>query len=399
MIIPLMSSFLIKQKTKKSFEDKISKLARKTQDNIKASKKSFDRFCPECYDGRNSEEIFNELKIQKEQDKTEALREVLQNWIDWQYSNGSLTSGVQQYLSKIKRVFSHNGIRIDLLDFDEPLEFKPRIKEELHELTIEEIQDIFKFANPKKIGFYLALSCTGARPSELLQVRKKDVDTSKKRIKIRIEAVNVKTRSGRSIWLTKEAGSYLMTKLRGLNDSDLVWATNENFSNAEKNESTQFSKICDKAGYSEKYKSNNFRKITLYSFRSYFFGKASDVHREGYAHKMIGHGGYLPQYDRMSDEKKLEWFLKLEPELTIDSTKRQELKIKSLEKENDRVKELEVKNQKQQDELITFELESKSELESMKKTMHDERLLILKIIGEAMKDPKKFQDKLEKLEL
>jgi len=333
---------LIKEKTKKSFEDKISKLARKTQDNIHASKKSFERFCPECYDGRNSEEIFNELKILKEKDQTEALREVLQNWIDWQYGNGSLTSGIQQYLSKIKRIFSHNGIRIHLSDFDEPLEFKPKIKEELHELTIDEIQNIFKFANPKKIGFYLALSCSGARPSELLQVRKKDVDTSKKRIKIRIEAENVKTRSGRSIWLTKEAGRYLMTKLRGLNDSDLVWATNENFSYAEKNESTQFSKICDKAGYSQKYKSNNFRKITLYSFRSFFYGKASDVHREGYAHKMIGHGGYLPQYDRMSDEKKLNWFLELEPKLIIDSSVRlreenklKEQKIKKLESEKD----------------------------------------------------------------
>ena len=337
-----MSTFLIKEKTKKSFDDKISKLARKTQDNIHASMKSFERFCPECYDGRSSEDIFNELKILKENDQTEALREVLQNWIDWQYNNGSLTSGIQQYLSKIKRIFSHNGIRIHLSDFDEPLEFKPRIKEELHELTIEEIQNIFKFANPKKIGFYLALSCSGARPSELLQVRKKDVDTSKKRIKIRIEAENVKTRSGRSIWLTKEAGSYLMTKLRGLNDSDLVWATNENFSNAEKNESTQFSNICDKAGYSEKYKSNNFRKITLYSFRSFFFGKASDVHREGYAHKMIGHGGYLPQYDRMSDEKKLGWFFELEPKLIIDSSVRlreenklKEQKIKEMQIEKD----------------------------------------------------------------
>ena len=46
-----MSSFLIKEKTKKSFDDKISKLARKTQDNIHASMKSFERFCPECYDG------------------------------------------------------------------------------------------------------------------------------------------------------------------------------------------------------------------------------------------------------------------------------------------------------------------------------------------------------------
>jgi len=70
-----MSTFLIKEKTKKSFDEKISKLARKTQDNIHASKKSFERFCPECYDGRNSEEIFNELKILKEKDQTEALRE------------------------------------------------------------------------------------------------------------------------------------------------------------------------------------------------------------------------------------------------------------------------------------------------------------------------------------
>ena len=344
-----MSSFLIKQKTKKSFEDKISKLALKTRANIYASENSFKRFCLEFYDGRNSKEIFSELNLLKDKEQIEALREVLQNWIDWQYSNGSLTSSVQQYLSKIKRVFSHNGVKIHLSDFDEPLEFKPKVKEELHELTVEEIQNIFKFANPKKMGFYLALSCSGARPSELLQVRKKDVDTSKKRIKIRIEAENVKTRTGRSIWLTKEAGRYLMIKLRGLNDSDLVWATNENFSNAEKNESTQFSNICDKAGYSEKYKSNNFRKITLYSFRSFFFGKASDVHREGYAHKMIGHGGYLPQYDRMSDEKKLNWFLELEPKLIIDSSVRlreenklKEQKIKEMQIEKDvRVSKLE----------------------------------------------------------
>jgi len=106
-----------------------------------------------------------------------------------------------------------------------------------------------------------------------------------------------------------------MTKLRNLKSNDLVWGTNEDPVLAEKNESTQFSYLCDKAGYTKRYKSNNHRLITLYSFRSYFFGKAADVHREGYAHKMTGHGGYLPQYDRMSDEKKLDWFLKLEPEL------------------------------------------------------------------------------------
>jgi len=338
-----------KQQTK-TFEEKISKLSKKTRDNIYASRHSFEKFCTEYYDGRKADEIFEELCLHKGNDQVEALRDVLQNWIDWQYKNGSLTTSVQQYLSKIKRVFSHHGVRIHLEDFEEPLEFKPKIKEELHQLTVEEIQAILKQSSPKKIGFYIALSCTGARPSELLQVRKKDVDTTQKRIKIRIEAENVKTRSGRSIWLTKEAGSYLMMRLKNLEDDDLVWGTNENVSFAEKNESTQFSKRCDKAGFTEKYKSNNFRKITLYSFRSFFFGIASDVHREGYAHKMIGHGGYLPQYDRISDEKKLEWFLELEPKLIINEETRlreenriKEQQIKELESDKKRIADLEVK--------------------------------------------------------
>ena len=125
-----MSSFLITKKESKTFEDKISKLAKKTQSNIHAAANSFDRFCSEFYEGRKSGEIFAELNILKGTEQSDAIREVLQNWIDWQYNNCSLTSSVQQYISKIKRVFSHNGIKIHLSDFDEPLEFKPKIKED-----------------------------------------------------------------------------------------------------------------------------------------------------------------------------------------------------------------------------------------------------------------------------
>ena len=42
---------------------------------------------------------------------------------------------------------------------------------------------------------------------------------------------------------------------------------------------------------------------------------------------MIGHGGYLPQYDRMDDEKKIKWFLDVEPELTVDQTEKYSLEI------------------------------------------------------------------------
>ncbi|EPA04437.1 site-specific integrase [Candidatus Nitrosarchaeum limnium] len=328
-----MTSFLVEKKNRKSFEDKVSKLSIKTRQNIEASKNSFNRFCQDYYDGRTIDDIFKELGTLNGQEQTEAIRDTLQSWIDWQYQNGSLTSSIKQYISKISRVFSHNGIKIHSDDFDEPLEYKPTTKEELHELTLEEIQKIFAVSLPRRTGFYLALISTGARPGELLQVRKKDIDTTQKRVKIRIEAENVKTRSGRSVWLTREASKLLLTRLKDLSDNDLIWATNENPAHAEKAESTMFNKYTTEAGFTQKYKSNGFRMITLYSFRSFFFGKASDVHREGYAHRMTGHGGYLPQYDRMSDEKRLEWFLKLEPSLTIDAVERQKIMIHQLEQE------------------------------------------------------------------
>ena len=337
-----MTSFLVEKKNQKSFEEKVIKLSIRTRQNIEASKNSFDRFCQSYYDGRTIDDIFRELGTLKGKEQTEAIRDTLQNWIDWQYQNGSLTSSVKQYVSKIARVFSHNNLKIHLTDFDEPLEYMPTVKEELHELTLDEIQKIFAVALPRRTGFYLALISTGARPGELLQVRKKDIDTSQKRIKIRIEAENVKTRSGRSVWLTREASRLLMVRLKDLKDNDLVWATNENPAYAEKTEATMFNKYTSEAGFNQKYRSNGFRMITLYSFRSFFFGRASDVHREGYAHRMTGHGGYLPQYDRMSDEKRLDWFLKLEPELTINDEERQEILIKE---QDNKIAELEQRNE------------------------------------------------------
>lgn len=224
-----MSSFLIKNKTEKIFEEKISKRSRKTYESTKAANRSSNRFCKEYYNGKTTEEIFEELNILKGKEHTHALREVMQSWIDSQYQNGSLTSSVQQHISKIKKIISHNGIRFHASNFDEPLKIMPRIKEELYELTVEEIQNILKYASPKKIGYYLALSCSGTRPGELLQVRKNDIDTTQKRINIRIEAENVKTRLERYIWLTKEADVYLMSKIKKLENNNMVWCTNQNF--------------------------------------------------------------------------------------------------------------------------------------------------------------------------
>ena len=145
-----------------------------------------------------------------------------------------------------------------------------------------------------------------------------------------------------------------MIRLKDLEDDDLVWATNENPAYAEKAEAKMFNKYTEEVGFTQRYKSNGYRMITLYSFRSFFFGRAVDVHREGYAHRMTGHGGYLPQYDRMNDTKRLEWFLKLEPELIINDEGREKIKNQELEAEKTelqkKVNEIEEMKHQQADE-------------------------------------------------
>ncbi|MGI9568030.1 MAG: hypothetical protein ACR2LL_13615 [Nitrosopumilus sp.] len=72
----------------------------------------------------------------------------------------------------------------------------------------------------------------------------------------------------------------------------------------------------------------------------------------------------MPQYDRMSEEKKLRWFLKLESELLIDNIKRKKIKNQKLEIEKT---ELEKKVSK------IKELKQKMEsFEKLKQELRDE---------------------------
>ena len=93
-----------------------------------------------------------------------------------------------------------------------------------------------------------------------------------------------------------------------------------------------------KIGFTEKYDSGRL-KISLHSFRAFFFTKAARCHDENYAHKMTGHGGYLMQYDRLTDEEKLEMYIELEPNLLIyDQTKNEE-KIRKLRETNTKLED------------------------------------------------------------
>ena len=83
----------------------------------------------------------------------------------------------------------------------------------------------------------------------------------------------------------------------------------------------------------EKYQTSNYSKITPHTWRAYFFTKAARKHDDNYAHRMIGHSGYLMQYDRLTQEEKLNMYIELEPDLVIYDQTRNNLKIEQLEEE------------------------------------------------------------------
>ena len=206
------------------------------------------------------------------------------------------------------------------------LNFPRKIVEEKLPITLGMLQKIIESASYNFKGVILALASSGMRAGELVQIRKKDIDLTLERIAIRIPAGITKTKTGRTVFVSREVDRFI--RLSKLDDDDLVFTDNHNPIVARRAINAAFNRATSKTGYDQKYESVNVRKYTPHSLRAYFFTKAVRCHDENYAHKMTGHGGYLMQYDRLTDEEKLEMYLKLEPSLLIYdlSIKNEEIK-------------------------------------------------------------------------
>ena len=61
----------------------------------------------------------------------------------------------------------------------------------------------------------------------LRELRKKDFDTTGKRIMINIPAEVTKTKTERRTFVSSEAGEFLKKKLNEINDTDLVFRKND----------------------------------------------------------------------------------------------------------------------------------------------------------------------------
>jgi len=349
-----MSSFLEKKKTLMSYENKISTEPIGTQRNKKYAIKNFAEFVMETYDERTVEDVVEELSIiktKKGQEKyAESLYGMLQDWINWNEKKGIGNYTIRTVFSNLRKYLFFLGIKTQDQDIKEYLRFGKIPKEERHPLSKQEFKAIVDgfSRNPLYQALFLTLGHSGMRIGEALNLKKKDLDTSPARIKVNIPA-DTKTRRGRSTYLSKEVEEKLRSRLEKIGLDDYIFCKSTP-ATACSNVKRALLRLLQKLGLDEKYQSNGFSKITSHSFRAYFFTKAARKHGENYAHKVVGHGGYLMQYDRMTEDEKLQMYLELEPDLVVFDQTKNELEIERLQENENEISYLkkEVRQLKEQ---------------------------------------------------
>lgn len=306
-------------RNRQSFEEKISRRASGTIENYKSLLNGWEKFSQEKF---RSPDIIDELKLVEE----DTLWDTLQDWINWNSFNGQMPQTVKYRFSLLKKYLHHRGIKILKEDIEENLDFPTVIEEEPYPLSLDETQTIIDNASFKKKLMYLCMISSGMRIGEMVQIKPKHLNTEDKRIMVTIPASIAKYNRKRTTFFSFEASNLLKPKLKKLDENDLIFGTHSNPKYAESNETQQLHRLLERIGMYEK-QENGHGKITSHSFRAYFITKVSRFDRD-LAHFLAGQKNkmYLPRYDRLTDNEKLELYLKIEPELIINDIQRERVK-------------------------------------------------------------------------
>jgi len=322
---------LRKEKNWENFLEKIQNLSESRKLSITQSNNWLGEYCEKNYD-KTLDELIAYSKTLSIDDSEETMLDVLQEWMNHLHSKKLVVSTIRLYLVSVTRYLKYHKIRIDLKE----LEWPQHLKEEPYAITLSEIQQIINTATWSKKAYYLALISTGARPIEMLSLRKRDITwhpTTNDYTAI-IPAKHTKKKMARTIKFSHEVTPYLKQMLRELESDSTIFTKNPNLRNAQINEDLKMLKYCRKLGLTEKYETTGRNKINLYCFRAYFFTRVQRLLGDETAHALIGHGAYLQQYQRRTIEEKIELWDELESEvLVFDQTKNEE-KIKKLKEAN-----------------------------------------------------------------
>ncbi len=348
-------TFLDTRRTSQSYEEKLKAKPINTRISHHTALNNFEKFCQTEFT-RSKEDVIDEfLKVEKY-----VVFAAIQKWIDWNIKNNKNPSSLITWFSSINTYFYYKGLEFSQREIKENLDFPKMLQEELYGVQPEDLQKILKVANYRYRCALLAQTSTLMREGELMQIRKKHLVFDKDRIMIKIPAKFTKLRKARTVILSREATKPIMSKINKLDSEDLVWGSSE-VKKDTKNYENAIRRYCKKVGLFDIYESNGRNKITSHSFRAFGITKISR-HDENFAKMLAGQKGYLLQYDRLSDEEKLNLYMKFEEELAVDNSAKKQAELEKIRKEKS-----ELEKEKESHELIKNQMNvMKQEIDELK---------------------------------
>jgi integrase len=301
---------------------------------------SFEKFAKK--DNSNVDKLIQQLK-NKELDPYEVLNEFCIFLLNNNLSGATFKSKIMT----VKTFLEYNDIEIAPKKFKLKVRFPKTVTRLKEAIDKNEIVTILNGCSDIKIKTYvMMLAATGARATEALSIRNRDLDLESNPPKISIRGEFTKTKVDRYIFITKELKEQIQKWLdfkyrkRRICHKDSNAKTITEYRTPEKNPNelifsvyyidnssnpdglydhlaAEFAKTLDRIGMGSREDGNETRrrKITLHSFRRYVKTTISDLGYADYSEWFIGHSGST--YWRKKDSEKAELFKKIEPYLTF----------------------------------------------------------------------------------
>lgn len=310
--------------------------------------KKWDHFLNSAYDKPEAEIIAELKRMQAEPEFYQFLNRFVQFMVSQSLSRNSING----YFNQIKGWLRFNAIRVHNDDVKQFVRFPKLIKETKKPLTIDMIRTLLSHnTNNTMRALLLVLMSSGLRLNEALQLRYQDVDD---RGFVRVRAATTKTRQERQTIMSPEALDAIGIIKGDKTDFDYIFVEKWH-ENSDQNFEIAFRKLRKKAGFTAKYDNGRMYQLNLHSFRSFFITQATRATDGDTAHALAGHGGYLDQYLRLTNDEKLELYTKLTPYLAVSNETKLRDQNQKLASELEKRKALEIEMQKMQDKMARME--------------------------------------------
>lgn len=330
-----------------NYLDRIRLKSKGTVKNTSAYLGRFENYLQETY-GKSNEAILDEILSMPQEKRERILFDVIQDFVNHlsgktnHLSENPIGSGyVRHTIYAIKGYLRYYGFKITSDDLKDNITLPRIVEEEREPLTRKQLQLILNNQTGLRRVLYLVMSSSGMRPSEVLQIRKRDLELDKyERIVVKLPAKITKTKKPRITFISKEAEKELLPYLKKMNDDSFIFNPyNKTMEQVRLSELQIFGRLREKIGLTQKYESGIFKVSLGDSLRSWFVTKCNRIDY-GFGHALAGHDQYMKRYDRLTLEDKIELYLKSEKLLQVfeyvdeDSEKR----IKNLENDFMRMK-------------------------------------------------------------